>query len=1099
MAGPRVLTFNFHEPYLCLMAKTGIPLIVGNYASGAHARRWHTEYRPVPGNIEFMDEPAWRDDLARGRFDAVIAHNENNAADIFEGTTPGILVCHNRRTFLETTIVSKTGTEKGQYEELLTLLQQRFRFVFISESKRDDYRVPGTVILPGIDLDDYGGYRGERAEVLRVGNVMRARNRMFDVDFQEKVCGGFPNRVVGEDPQIPAAKPSQSWDELKEKFRSSRCYLHVTRQEFEDGYNLAMLEAMATGMPVVSLANKTSPLTDGVDGVVSFDAEHLRAGIQRFMDDPAEAIRIGAFGRETVAAKFPITVFAEQWRKAIEEAAERGTYSAGTPKASETPQAPKLNVLMEYMASPFTTGRYFEAALRKKHRVVTMGLRCPEAQLAAWGFGDNPPPYPPHQLNLLPDVPYKEVMSRLPKDFTPSLFLYVDSGRVFSQKDIGTVGCPRVCYLIDTHLDASWRVALARNFHFTFLAQKAQVDLFRKAGIENVEWLPLACSPELHDLPEAERTYDVAYVGSLSDPNQRRPAMFEKIRARYPNSFIGKAWPHEMASIYARSKIVVNASVNWDVNMRVFEGLASGALVITDEAVGLEDLFVDGKHLVIYRNDEDVFGLIDKYLADDAARTRIAGAGKTAVLEKHTYQHRVDRMLQSIGGSMGGNSGESRFGKGGYYRNVRPELLRQVPEGVQRVLDVGCGGGELGRALKDRGVPTVVGIEVVERAWQMAKTVLDDALLANIERDELPFEDNYFDCIICGDVLEHLVDPTEALRKLSRILAPGGVFIISIPNVRFFTVVHMLVHGRWKYEDAGIMDRTHLRFFTKVELQEMIEAAGLDLARLEPLSMMPADRLPLGPNRTLTLGRMTISDVSEEEYEGFRVFQYLIEAAKPGADPLSRAQAAFDDKQYEKAYTLADKARNADAANRFALMGKAIAHVGRLDEAESLYLKALAAAPNRPAIRGDFGLLLIAMNRASEARGHIDAAYKEGRSAKLAGGLGLSWIAEGNHAEAFPLLKESVELQFDNEQILRHLIEAAHAEDKLLDIEEPVRRFVEFYPGNLDMVYNFASLLHKVGHTDEARDRLETLLMFSPGHEKAQTLLADILGPAASE
>ena len=301
MVSPRILTFNFHEPYLCLMAKTGYPIDIGLYTDPPHAREWQTQFRPVPPNFTFVEESQWRADLAAGQYDVVIAQNEMNAINLLPCRTPALLICHNRRTFLESTIEGEPEKRRALYAEALDKLAQLFSFVFISDSKRADYRMPGRVILPGIDVEEYGGYKGDVREVLRVGNVMRARNLMFDVDFQETVCRGLPNRLLGEDPEIPYATPSASFDDLLDHYRTRRCMLHVTCGQYEDGYNLAMLEAMACGMPVVALSNPTSPITDGVDGYTAPDAGTLHTRLEMLLDEPSLATAIGERGRDTVA------------------------------------------------------------------------------------------------------------------------------------------------------------------------------------------------------------------------------------------------------------------------------------------------------------------------------------------------------------------------------------------------------------------------------------------------------------------------------------------------------------------------------------------------------------------------------------------------------------------------------------------------------------------------------------------------------------------------------------------------------------------------------------------------------------------------------
>src|SRR5690606_28900640 len=163
------------------MAKTGYPITVGLYDKPPLAREWQTKFRPVPPNITFLEEARWRQDLNTGKFDVVVAQNELNASTIYGCRTPGLLVLHNRRPFLETTLTRDRDDASARYRELIDRLAEQFEFVFIPEPKKADYGIAGRVILPGIAVEEYGGYTGDTAEVLRVGNAMRSRNLMFDV------------------------------------------------------------------------------------------------------------------------------------------------------------------------------------------------------------------------------------------------------------------------------------------------------------------------------------------------------------------------------------------------------------------------------------------------------------------------------------------------------------------------------------------------------------------------------------------------------------------------------------------------------------------------------------------------------------------------------------------------------------------------------------------------------------------------------------------------------------------------------------------------------------------------------------------------------
>lgn len=1103
MPGPRILTFNFHEPYLCLMAKTGFDFTIGLYKDAPLARQWQTHYRPMPANMTPMDEPQWREALAAGAFDVVIAHNESNAIDIYRARTPKILVCHNRRTFLRTTVKANRANAKELYDELLAHLRERVRFVFISESKRDDYGVPGDVILPGIDVEEFGGYTGEVAEVLRVGNMMRSRDLMFDVDLQERVCEGIPNSVVGVNPDIPGAREAQSFEELLNFYRTRRCLLHVTREAYEDGYNLAMLEAMACGMPVVSLANATSPLTDGVDGLVAADADGLRAHIQSLLDDPQRARELGARGRETVAATFSMSAFVDKWRHVIEETAEVSVRRRTAKAAQDQAEASRAatSVLLQYVASPLTTGRYFERAIRKRYKTVTAGLRCPEEVLELWGFTSPPPPYAPHDVDLPLNASAADVMSRLPEGFAPDVYFWLDSGPSKVPDALEKVNAFKVCYLIDTHVALDLRLEMARHFDVVFLAQKAHVKVFQDAGIANVFWLPLACSPGLHLATHGERIYDVAFVGSVGgEHNARREKLLRRVKERFPNSVIGQFWPDEMARIYAQSKIVVNVSANRDVNMRVFEAMASGALLVTDEADGLEDLFVDGEHLVVYRNDDDLIGVIERYLEDlppsvppyTGGRLEIAAAGQALVLETHTYDRRVEEAFLKIDEARGIKD-QGRFGRGGYYRQTRPELAQHVPVSCQRLLDVGCGGGDFAAALKQSGVKEAHGIEIVEAAWKLAKEKLDSCLLGDIEQMELPFDDGYFDCITCGDVLEHLREPAAALRKLARVLRDDGIIIMSLPNVRYYGVLEMLGAGRWQYADAGILDRTHLRFFTAIEMRGLIEEAGLETLMIAPLSTMPRSEITLNADGSFTMGNVTIKLASESDLNDLLTYQYLVIAGKPGVDRLTRARLALEARDDQAAYILATEAKGVDDVERMKMMATAAARMGRLTEAEELYEEVLKARPDDLDAIGQYGILLVGMNRIDDAHAHLDKVVRSGSpNERVIGTLGLVHMTQGRLDEAFECLKKAVGTSYDSLPLVEHLVAVAAELNRLEETVTLVREYADFYPGNIELGCLFAGLLIDLEEWEEARERLETITLFAPHHEKALALLARV-------
>src|SRR5512140_116978 len=151
----------------------------------------------------------------------------------------------------------------------------------------------------------------------------------------------------------------------------------------------------------------------------------------------------------------------------------------------------------------------------------------------------------------------------------------------------------------------------------------------------------------------------------------------------------------------------------------------------------------------------------------------------------------------------------------GYYENTRQELLPLVDPSWMRVLDVGCGAGKLGAALKASAPGRQVhGVEIVEPMAEQARQVLDTVITGDIQTLSLPFSPSTFDCAIFADVLEHLVDPGVVLRNVRDVIRPGGAIVCSIPNIRHYTALQRLILHGWRYDDFGLFDRTHLRFFS---------------------------------------------------------------------------------------------------------------------------------------------------------------------------------------------------------------------------------------------------------------------------------------------
>lgn len=208
---------------------------------------------------------------------------------------------------------------------------------------------------------------------------------------------------------------------------------------------------------------------------------------------------------------------------------------------------------------------------------------------------------------------------------------------------------PAAWWAIDTHLDLPWYLAKAPDFDFVFTAQRDGASKLREAGIQRAAWLPLACDPEIHGKHKLKKPLDICFIGNVW-PATRRAELVRLLQREFPNSFVGQLYFEEMARSYSSSKLVFNQSIRNDINMRVFEALACGSLLLTNDLRenGQAELFQDGAHLATYTCAEELLDKARFYLRHDRARERIANAGRHEALASHTYHHRMQTILAAI-------------------------------------------------------------------------------------------------------------------------------------------------------------------------------------------------------------------------------------------------------------------------------------------------------------------------------------------------------------------------------------------------------------------------------------------------------------------
>jgi len=217
-----------------------------------------------------------------------------------------------------------------------------------------------------------------------------------------------------------------------------------------------------------------------------------------------------------------------------------------------------------------------------------------------------------------------------------------------------------------------------------------------------------------------------------------------------------------------------------------------------------------------------------------------------------------------------------------YDDNPRMDLIESIKEAHGKVLEIGCGAGATGLLVKQKFPDTIyVGLELNEKAADIAKTRLDKVITANIEQanlEQFGIEKGSFDMIICADVLEHLYDPWKVLHTLRDYLKPNGKVLASIPNTQNIGLILQLLSGNWTYMKYGLLDATHIRFFTLKEIYTLFSSTGYQIINWHSILQrnIEQERWP----KDIDFGRIVLRDVTKEEAIMFYTFQYIVIAQK---------------------------------------------------------------------------------------------------------------------------------------------------------------------------------------------------------------------------
>jgi Glycosyl transferases group 1 len=334
----RLLVFDCHEAWVYQLRALAQPLDIVVGLRGRHTDRWDEAMRPVPPNARLVRLEEVLRGAERGkRYDCIIAHNLTDLLDAKTLAGPRLLVLHE--TLHGAALEQGSATSLDEFRNAVAKFVQLTRAHVVAVSKRkglswgfdnfDNDMAPASV-----DPSDYLPWRGDVTRGLRVANHIERRPRVLLWEFHQRAFGALPVTLVGHNPGMDGVKPSAGWTDLKETFSRHRFYIHTADPALEDGYNMATIEAMAAGLPVLGNRHPTSPVEHGVSGFLSDDPAELGRYAEVLLADRELAAAMGRAARKTVRERFSVERFTQNLGRSIERAQMKWRASDARPSTS---------------------------------------------------------------------------------------------------------------------------------------------------------------------------------------------------------------------------------------------------------------------------------------------------------------------------------------------------------------------------------------------------------------------------------------------------------------------------------------------------------------------------------------------------------------------------------------------------------------------------------------------------------------------------------------------------------------------------------------------------------------------------------------------
>jgi hypothetical protein len=334
----RVLVLNSHEAWVSQLAYVPRQFDIAVGLSGRSQAGWDERMRPVPANARLID---LRDALSsKEPYSAAIGHSITDLLELKHLDIPKLLVIH---TTIEGRLKEASSDlsarllsdETKKYIKLI-----KAHAICVSRLKQASWNMSGDLVGFAVNVNDYPLAHQEVAHGLRISNHFNKRRAILLADFHDSAFGDLPVEFVGENLDMPGVTPANDWADLKQRIARSRFYIHTADPRLEDGYNMATVEAMASGLPVLGNCHPSSVVHQGVTGFTSDDPRELRSFAELLLADRTLSLKMGAAAREAARDMFSPATFELGMMRAL-ACAKAKFYERPHPNKKQSPAKKK--------------------------------------------------------------------------------------------------------------------------------------------------------------------------------------------------------------------------------------------------------------------------------------------------------------------------------------------------------------------------------------------------------------------------------------------------------------------------------------------------------------------------------------------------------------------------------------------------------------------------------------------------------------------------------------------------------------------------------------------------------------------------------------